>query len=103
MKRYAVIVSAAAEQDLADIHAAIAQHSLLNAARFLERLEHAILGLADIGDALTLVPESRSLRKRLHHLIVRPYRIIYRVEGDEVIVAHVRHATRRRLRNKDVD
>ena len=88
MKRSTVEVSLDAEQDLDAIVSYIADHDSLERARFVgARIEKAILSLADF-------PERGAHPKELlehgirdfREVFFKPYRVIYRVVGDRVVV-----------------
>jgi toxin ParE1/3/4 len=85
---FAVLLTEGAEQDLESIHDYICQYDCVdNAHRVLD-------GLADVLDTLSRFPERGSWPKELLGLGIReyrqiffkPYRVIYRVVGQQVIV-----------------
>lgn len=85
---FAVLLTEGAEQDLESIHDYICEYdSVANAHRVLD-------GLADVLDTLSRFPERGSWPKELLGLGIReyrqiffkPYRVIYRVVGQQVIV-----------------
>lgn len=86
--RYRVRVVAAAERDLDEIYDYIAREaSPARADKVFERLREQVHGLA-------IEPERGSWPKELlalgvrdfRQLVVRPWRVIYRVVGDQVVV-----------------
>ena len=86
--RYQVRVVAAAERDLDEIYEYIAQEaSPARADKVFERLREQVNGLA-------LQPERGSWPRELlalgirdfRQLVMRPWRVIYRVVGDQVVV-----------------
>lgn len=86
--RYEVLLTHGAEQDLEAIHDYIAEYdSEANAQRLLDRLAQAI-------DSLSRLPQRGSYPKELAALGIKafrqtsfkPYRVIYRVTGKQVIV-----------------
>lgn len=87
-KRYEVLLTGGAEQDLESIHGYIAEFdSAANADRVLDRL-------MDVVEGLALFPERGSYPKELVALGIKeyrqtafkPYRVIYRVIGNQVII-----------------
>jgi toxin ParE1/3/4 len=85
---FAVLLTEGAEQDLELIHDTICEYDCVaNAHRMLD-------GLADVLDTLSRFPERGSWPKELLGLGIReyrqifftPYRVIYRVVGQQVIV-----------------
>jgi toxin ParE1/3/4 len=87
-----VIITAAAESDLADISDYIAQDNPLRAQSFTDELIDRCEGLADMHGVFPLVPrfETLAIRRRLY----RHYLIFYRVRTNTVEVIHVLHAAR---------
>jgi len=88
MKRFAVELSLEAERDLDDIVSYIADHDSFERARFVAaRIEKAVISLASF-------PERGAHPKELlehgirdfREVFFKPYRVIYRVVGDRVVV-----------------
>lgn len=86
--RYEVLLSQGAEQDLQSIHDYIAEFDgLAHANRVLDRL-------MEVADGLTKLPERGSYPKELLALGIKayrqtafkPYRVIYRVIGRQVVI-----------------
>lgn len=79
-----------AQRDLNGIVSFIAEDSLDNAIAVLQRLENRAETLTQSPERGRIVPELRSID--IYHyreLIERPWRIIYRIEGDMVLVMAV--------------
>ncbi len=79
-----------AQCDLDAIVAYIATDSIENALSVLDRLQERADSLTSAAERGCLVPELRSIG--VHHyreLIERPWRIVYRIEPDTVIVLAV--------------
>ena len=88
MTRFEVVLTQHAERDLDDIHAYIATYdSLQNADRVLDQL-------LELAESLSTNPERGSVPKELRSLGIKeyrqsffkPYRMIYRVLGQQVAV-----------------
>jgi toxin ParE1/3/4 len=77
--------------DLVAIHNYIARDSPYYARRFVERLIAAAEPLASFPQLGRTVPEGDG---RHRELLVRSYRIIYRVEGEEILIVTVVHGSR---------
>ncbi len=86
--RYKVFLTAGAESDLDDLHRYIAEHDSPNSADYvLERL-------MQVAESLAAFPERGSHPAELLALGIReyrqsyfkPYRLIYRVSGKQVII-----------------
>jgi toxin ParE1/3/4 len=86
-----------ARDDLHAIYEYIDRRSPSGARVVKARIEHRIARLADFPFAapLTEVPGIHEMT-----LLGYPYRIYYRVEGDEVWVLHIRHAARQSWLNE---
>ena len=88
MTRLEVLLTQDAERDLDDLHSYIATYdSLENADRVLDRL-------LEVAESLSTNPERGSVPKELRSLGIqeyrqsffKPYRLIYRVVDDQVVV-----------------
>lgn len=88
MTRYKVLLTAGAERDLEDLYGYIAEYdSLSNAEYVLDRL-------TQVAESLATFPERGSHPQELLALGIReyrqslfkPYRVIYRVIGKQVII-----------------
>ena len=88
--------------DLQDIRDYIARHSPTNAAKFLERLLTELDGIEATPEAFALAPEDALMPYTLRQFIVKPYRILYRVQGKRVEILHVRHGARLPARPEDL-
>lgn len=77
--------------DLVAIHDFIARDSPHYAQRFVERLIAAAEPLESFPQLGRIVPEGDG---RHRELLVRSYRIIYRVEDQEILIVTVAHGSR---------
>jgi toxin ParE1/3/4 len=77
--------------DLVAIHDYIARDSPHYAQRFVERLIAAVEPLESFPQLGRIVPEGDG---RHRELLVRSYRIIYRVEDQEILIVTVVHGSR---------
>ncbi|MBW2400317.1 MAG: type II toxin-antitoxin system RelE/ParE family toxin, partial [Deltaproteobacteria bacterium] len=76
-----------AVRDLEEIVAVIALDSPINAERVLERIASRASTLESTPERGRVVPELAHLGMRTQReLVVKPYRLIYRMEGDTVTV-----------------
>jgi toxin ParE1/3/4 len=86
--RHEVVLTEDAESDLEHIYRHIAEHDSKASADYV--LEH----LLDVSDSLAAYPERGSIPKELRSLgmaeyrqvLFKPYRLIYRMHGDQVVV-----------------
>lgn len=93
--RFRVVITNRALDDLRDIRNFIAKRSPVNAERFLHRLLGEFDVLETLPDSFRTAPENDAVPYTLRQLIVKPYRILYRVTGRRVEILHIRHAARR--------
>jgi toxin ParE1/3/4 len=86
--RYKVLLTAGAESDLDDLHSYIAEYDSPNSA------DHVLDRLMEVAESLATFPERGSHPQELLALGIReyrqslfkPYRVIYRVIGKQVII-----------------
>lgn len=82
-----VVWSSVAERDLAEIAMHLHRDSPSAARRFVRGMEKRGASLATMAHRGRIVPELLSLEIRSYReLIVRPHRLIYKVESDRVLV-----------------
>lgn len=86
--RYAVVLTAGAEQDLAAIHDYLLEiEGAAVAARMLKRLEHVSKRLATVPERGAWPRELAALGIREYRqILMKPWRIIYRVIEKEVVI-----------------
>jgi toxin ParE1/3/4 len=92
--RFRVVITSRALDDLRDIRNFIAKRSPGNAERFLHRLLSEFDVLETLPDSFRTAAENDAVSYTLRQLIVKPYRILYRVTGRRVEILHVRHGAR---------
>lgn len=86
--RFKVLLTEGAEHDLEDIHRYIAEHDSPDSA------DHVLDRLTEVAESLSAFPERGSHPQELSALGIReyrqsffkPYRVIYRVIGKQVII-----------------
>lgn len=85
---YAVEITRSAEEDLASIGEYIAGNDSPQAAVYvLDRLEELYESLEQYPHRGTIVPELAELNEqRYHQLHFKPYRLIYRIDGEVVFI-----------------
>lgn len=88
-RRHRVVWARAASEDLADLVAYIAADSPINARRLLQRLKEKSSALDVAPERGRIVPELGKFGIRaFREIIVRPYRLVYRLaEGRVYVVA----------------
>jgi len=85
--------------DLAEIRNAIAVDSPLNAAAVVDRVLRMIASLAVMPQRFPAALERSRTGGDLRQALVRPFRIVYEVDGSAVWVHTVRHGARRPARS----
>jgi len=93
-KTYRVLLARHAENDLAEIYDYIAADSPANAAAFVRALEEKVLSLAVMPERASLIPENNLLGTGYRHLIHANYRVVFRIQGDSVLVLRIIHGAR---------
>lgn len=87
-RRYEVLLTRGAEQDLESIHDHIAEFdSVAHANHVLDRLMDVVVGLAQFPERGSYPKELVALGiKAYRHTAFKPYRVIYRVLGSRVVI-----------------
>ena len=80
--------------DLTEIRDYMAKRSPSNAAKFLEKVLAKIDVLESFPESFKTAPENDSVPYVLRHFIVKPYRVLYTINGWRVEVMHIRHGAR---------
>lgn len=88
MKKYRVILTSEAEKDIEDIYDYIAKHDAIKSAELvLDKLEQLVLALENRPERGHYPPElSRQGMYEFREVMFKPYRVIYEVSGNKVIV-----------------
>jgi len=87
-----------AHEDLVDLVAYIARDSAFYAQTFGETVVLATRRLKDFPESGRMIPEAKD--KVLREIIVRGYRVMYRLEESRVLILAVMHGSRN-LHNPD--
>ena len=99
---YRIIITDRALSDLREIRDYIAKRSPENAARFLSKLVTRLDQIERSPESFAEAPEDPLVPYTLRQYVVKPYRILYRVEGRIVQILHVRHGARRPARPDEI-
>src|SRR5688572_3074475 len=91
-----IVITDRALSDLREIRDYIARRSPENAARFLEKLLASFDKLENSPERFGAAPENDLVPYTLRQYVLKPYRILYRVEGRTVQILHIRHGARLR-------
>jgi plasmid stabilization system protein ParE len=101
--KFKSIITPRALDDLVAIRDYIARRNPDNAADFLLKILEGIETIEDSPTSFGLAEESSMVPYDLHQFVVRPYRILYRVDGSSIQILHIRHGARRRATRDDLD
>jgi toxin ParE1/3/4 len=99
---FRVVITDRALSDLQAIRDFIAVRSPANAARFLERLLEQFDVIELSPESFAKAPEDELVPYTLRQIVVRPYRILYRVVGNRVELLHIRHGARSRAKPEEL-
>lgn len=84
--------TALAEDQAADAFACIAAERPSAALKWFERLVESVGSLSLMPDLGRMVPEAD--RETIREILVQPYRVVYRRDGDMVLILTVQHERR---------
>lgn len=93
-EKYVVEITAAAEEDLREIHAFIARDRPVAARKLIAALERQVTNLEENPLRGVVIEEARLLGLDYRHLLHGPYRTIYRVGSRRVWIVRVVHGAR---------
>ncbi len=93
-KTYKPEITATAEADVTEIWEYISHDNADAATAFILRLENSIDTLENFPERCPRIPETHLLGGEYRHLLLGQYRIIFRIDGDRVIVKRVLHGAR---------
>ena len=96
MKRYRVVISATAKQNMRDGYRWAAKNAPDTAARWLNRFHAALQTLSTNPERCSIAPEAELVDREIRQFLFgkRPsvWRALFTIQGDEVRVLHVRRA-----------
>ncbi len=91
---YKVLITQSAEEDIADIWNYISEDSHENAKDFILNIETLISNLEHYPRRCPIINESEYLGISYRHLVIGKYRIIFRIDSENVYILRVIHGTR---------
>ena len=97
MKRYTVVVTPFAADNIREAHAWLAAENPVYAARWLDGIRDKIMGLETLAEPHAVAPESAAFDREIRQALYgrgTPWRIFFTIEGPTVHVLHVRHGRR---------
>ena len=93
-KKYQVNLSQQAQDDLEQIFYYIADDNINNATNFILQLEKKIYSLENFPDRHPLIPENEFFDTNYRHLILKRYRIVYRITEKSVFILRIFHGAK---------
>jgi plasmid stabilization system protein ParE len=93
-KTYNVYITRSAEQDIIDIWNYICDNSKSRAKKFIAQIEVEITKLKKYPQRCPIINESKLLGIKYRHLVLGNYRIIFKIDADDVYIMRVLHGTR---------
>ena len=99
---YRILITSRALNDLREIRDYIAKNSPDNAARFLQRTLEKFDLIEESPESHPKAPEDAIVPYTLRQYVMKPYRILYRVDGKSVQILHVRHGARQSAKPEDL-
>jgi plasmid stabilization system protein ParE len=93
-RAFRVVLSALADSHLREIGEYIAQDSPQAARSLVEQLVRTIDQLQHFPRRCALAPDMSSIDAEIRHAIVKPYRIIFEISGQNVLILAIRHGAR---------
>ena len=91
-----VVWTESAWEDLVAAADYIARDSVNYAATFVQEIKEAAASLAEFAERGQVVPECAD--DTIRELLIRPYRLVYKIAGDTVFILTLIHGARRRWR-----
>lgn len=97
MKRYRVLVSEFAAENIREAYHRLQAEDPVYATRWLAEIRQAVERLGTFPEAHPRAPENAAFDKEIRHLPVgkrNPWRVLFTIDGECVTVLHVRHSHR---------
>ena len=97
MKRFRVVISPAATDDIRAAYGWYLAENPVHAAEWLEAIRRAILALDTLPHAHAVAPESAAFDCEIRHLLcgrANRWRFFFSIDESTVHVLHVRHTSR---------
>lgn len=92
--KYRVEITRTAEADLGELWEHIAADSIEVATEFILQIEERVLSLDRIPLRCPAIPENRLLGTDYRHLILKDYRVVFRIDGSTVYILRILHGNR---------
>ena len=93
-KTYNVYITRSAEQDILDIWNYICEDSKSGAKKFVAQIETEIAKMKNYPQRCPVINESKIFGIEYRHLVIGNYRIIFKIDTDNVFIMRVIHGSR---------
>ena len=93
-KAYNVYITGSAEQDILDIWNYICDDSKLRAKKFVDQIETKITKLRKYPQRCPVINETEFLGIEYRHLVIGNYRIIFKIDNENVYIMRIIHGSR---------
>jgi len=97
VKRYRVIITPVAGENLREAHEWLEAENPVYAAKWLNGIREKILELATLPESHAVAPESEAFDCEIRQMLfgrATPWRIFFTIDGSTVHVLHIRHGSR---------
>jgi plasmid stabilization system protein ParE len=94
-KKYKIKITQSAQSDIGSIWGYISKDNPLNAKIFIDELESQVYTLSQLPERNPVIPEGGIFQVDVYrHKIYKGYRIIYRIDSENVYVLRVFHGSK---------
>lgn len=93
-KKFKVSIVKSAQDDLEKIFFYIAEDSIQNAKKFITELEKKIYSLEKMPKRFAYISENIFFGTNYRHITHKKYRVIYKIDNNEVYVLRVFHGSK---------
>ena len=97
MKRYHVIITPSAQDDIREAHEWLVAENPAYAGKWLDGIREKILGLATLPESHARAPESDAFDREIRQILYgrgTSWRIFFAIDGSTVQILHVRRGRR---------
>ena len=93
-KAYNFYITKRAEQDILDIWNYICDDSKIKAKNFVDQIENKINKLRKYPQRCPVINETEFLGIEYRHLVIRNYRIIFKIDNENVYIMRILNGSR---------
>ncbi|MCC7290828.1 MAG: type II toxin-antitoxin system RelE/ParE family toxin [Phycisphaerales bacterium] len=102
MKQFRVLVTVPAEAEIEEAYCYIRKESPANAAQWRAGLLEAAGSLRMFPTRCPLAPENGPFEFEIRQILHGAYRLLFAIQGDAVVILHVRHGARQWMNFEEV-